>query len=128
MISGYGPSGPLGGSGGNATRTSIGTPSKVLIVLRAVPPGLPAIVWSHRRTPLPCTAHGIGAGGAVNTLVMAAFAAGANARNAVTASAATTQRAAGPSAGRIVLVMPLLSRSWQDVQGGTEASRLKWQT
>ena len=113
MISGYGPSGPLGGSGGNATRTSIGTVSKVLIVLRAVPPGLPAIVWSHRRTPLPCTAHGIGAGVAVKTLVMAAFADGANTMNVRTASAATEQRATEPRACRIVLVMPLLSRGWQ---------------
>src|SRR6185312_9593805 len=102
MISGYGPSGPLTGSGGNATRTSIGTPSNVLIVLRAVPPGLPAIVWSQRRTPLPCTAHGIGAGVPLKTLVMAAFADEAKARNARTASAATTQRVAGLSACRTV--------------------------
>ena len=96
MISGYGPSGPLGGAGGNATRTSIGTPSKVLTVLRAVPPGFPAIVWSHSRTPLPCTAQGIGFGVAVKTLVIVAFAAGASANSASTASAGTNNRAFAP--------------------------------
>src|SRR4051812_4879871 len=113
MISGYGPSGPLGGSGGKATRTSIGTVSKLLIVLRAVPPGLPAMVWSHRRTPLPCTAREFGAGVAVKTLVMAASAEGANTKKVRPASAATVQRAAEPRACRIVLAMPLLSRGWQ---------------
>src|SRR5262245_16811336 len=102
MISGHGPSGPLAGSGGNATRTSIGTPSKVGTVLRAVPPGFPAIVWSHRRTPLTCVAHGIGAAVLEKTFVMAASARGAITRNASTAKAATAVRAS--------TLLPLLTK------------------
>src|SRR6185312_12026628 len=92
MIIGYGPSGPLTGSGGKATRTSIGTPSKVATVLRRVPPGLPAIVWSQRRTPLPCTAHGIGAAVFENTFVIAALADGAATNIKDAAPAAIEQR------------------------------------
>ena len=107
MISGYGPSGPLTGSGGKATRTSIGTPSKVFTVLRAVPPGLPAIVWSQRRTPLPCTAHGIGAGVAVNTLVIAASADGVNPISAHAVTAAIDQRTNARTAGGVSHAAPL---------------------
>src|SRR3954452_17014182 len=92
MISGYGPSGPLAGSGGNATRTSIGTPSKVGTVLRFRPPGLPAMVWSHRRTPVPCVAQGIGAAVAEKTFVMVALACGAITRNAHVSTIAMSQR------------------------------------
>src|SRR6185295_11886427 len=91
MISGHGPSDPPG-SGGNATRTSIGTPSKVLIWLRAVPPGFPAIVWSQRRLPVPCTAQGIGAAVLLNTEVIVAFAAGAAPNNAPTVAIGRNQR------------------------------------
>jgi hypothetical protein len=93
MTKGYGPSGPLAGSGGNATRTSIGTPSNVFTVLLAVPPGLPAMVWSHRRTPLPCTAHGIGVGVLLKTFVIVAFADGASANDAITATKTVNERA-----------------------------------
>ncbi len=112
MISGYGPSGPLTGSGGNATRTSIGTPSKVLTVLRAVPPGFPAIVWSQRRTPLPCTAQGIGAGVPEKTLVIAAFAVGANA-SSTTLTASASNAGADLRSCVVAGAMPLLSR-WID--------------
>src|SRR6476646_10113474 len=93
MISGQGPSGPLAGSGGNATRTSICTPSKLATVLRFGPPGLPAIVWSHRGTPLACVAHGIGAAVAENTFVIAASARGAITRNTSTEQTTTAARA-----------------------------------
>src|SRR6185503_6163836 len=92
MIIGYGPSGPLTGSGGKATRTSIGTPSNVFTVLRAVPPGLPAMVWSQRRKlVVGCTAHGIGAGVLENTFVIAASADGAKAIAEKTTTAAIDQ-------------------------------------
>src|SRR5215212_883268 len=93
MISGYGPSGPEAGSGGKATRTSIGTPSNAGTVLRAVPPGLPAIVWSQRRTPVPCTAHGIGAAVLLKTLVIVALAGAALMSAAITVQAAMSKPA-----------------------------------
>ena len=50
MISGKSPSGPEAGSGGKATLTSIGTPSKALLVLRG-------LVLPQKRTPSACTAQ-----------------------------------------------------------------------
>ena len=87
-------------------------------MLRAVPPGLPAIVWSQRRTPLPCTAHGIGAGVAVNTLVIAASADGVNPISAHAVTAAIDQRTNAQL--RAASVMLLLSRF---PPNATEASR-----
>ena len=55
------------------------------------------MVWSQRRTPLPCTAQGIGAGVLENTFVIAAFAGAASASNASTASAATAAAIAAAS-------------------------------
>src|SRR5882724_9768942 len=91
MISGHGPSAPPG-SGGNATRTSIGTPSKVFTWLRAVPPGLPAIVWSQRRLPVPCTAQGIGAAVLLNTDVIVALAGEAASNNTPRVAIGRNQR------------------------------------
>src|SRR3954451_10778777 len=68
MISGYGPSGPFGRSGGNATVTSIGTPSNVFTVLR----GAPTAAWLQRRTPFGWTAQGTGVAVFVNALVIVA--------------------------------------------------------
>src|SRR3954464_3925255 len=91
MITGKLPSGPTAGTGGKATRTSIGTLSKLLTVLRAVPPGFPAIVWSQRRFPPDCTAHGIGAAVFENTLVMVAPA-GAAARSVTNVAQTATSK------------------------------------
>src|SRR3954464_5211931 len=74
MIRGYGPSGPLAGAGGTATRTSIGTSSKDGTVLRGRA-GTEA-ASSHSRTPFDCTAQATGVPDAVNTPGIAACAAG----------------------------------------------------
>src|SRR5215210_4065632 len=65
MTSGKSPSGPLAGSGGNATLTSMGTPSHAGVVLRGA-------LDPQKRTPLGCSAQ---ATSPPNTDVIAAEAA-----------------------------------------------------
>jgi hypothetical protein len=57
-----------------------------------VPPGFPGTVWSQRRTPLPCTAQGIGVDVFEKTFGMAALAGAAKASDATAADTATIQR------------------------------------
>src|SRR3954447_19829462 len=64
-ITGYGPSAPSTGAGGNATETSIGTPSKL---------GICAVVVPHQRCPDPWTAQLTGDAVFVNTCGIAASA------------------------------------------------------
>src|SRR5436305_6736826 len=73
MTSGYGPSGPEAGAGGKAAFTSIGIPSKVLVVLRGLvlPQKRTPPLWIVQLTSPP------------NTLVMVASAAGAAASEAI---------------------------------------------
>jgi hypothetical protein len=68
IINGQGPSAP-DGTGGKATVTSTGTPSKDFTVLRGLA--------LHSRTPFVCVVQAIGAAVLVKTLVMAALAGGA---------------------------------------------------
>ena len=82
MISGKLPSGPEAGSGGKATLTSIGTPSKALLVLRG-------LVLPQKRTPSPCTVQ---LTSPLKTLVIAALAAGAKVNPAKTTETAMSLR------------------------------------
>jgi hypothetical protein len=50
------------------------------------------VVWSHSRTPVPWVTHGIGVAVFENTLVIAAWADGANAKNANAATIAAANR------------------------------------
>ena len=84
--------------GGNATATSIGTPSKVFTVLRTAP--------EQTRTPSLCTVQGTGVGVFVKTLGIVAPAGGAAA--AYSSATAAVARTADISRCRTMLAIPLL--------------------
>src|SRR3954451_716420 len=101
-MSGYGPSSPTSGAFGKATFVSMGTPSKLLTVLRgevdpqkrtpaspACCPGSVPVRTSHEMGVAAAPEPGIGS---VKTLVMSACAAGATMKEAATTAATAIER------------------------------------